>query len=158
MSSTESWQELLTKRTAVPENDLSAGAVDVVEELAPPPDPAQYQPWLLQRGGRPTMFLDLRRIEHRTGEFIGTLLSYPHIVAVDYLGGHMLALDYGVRHYVIEGTGLAELSRRLQTGSVVAIQEFSPKVWTSSPSGSVVSKITVLSQSADRQQGGESSA
>src|SRR5262245_13301402 len=110
MSTTESWQELLTKRDVGSGADLASGPANEADLLVPPPDPAQYQPWLLQRGGRPTLFLDLRRIEHRTGEFIGTLLSYPHIVAVDYLGGHMLALDYGVRHYIIEGTGLAELS------------------------------------------------
>lgn len=112
------------------------------DDMAPAPDPAAYQPWLLQRGrGRPTMFLDLRRVEGRTGEVTGSLVSYPSLLAVDYIGEHLISLDFGHRHYVIEGSGLGELARRLQQGSVVAIQEFSGRVWSQPGSGPIVTKI-----------------
>ena len=98
------------------------------DDLAPLPDPSSYRPWILQRGrGRPAMFLDLRKFDGRTGEIIGSQVSYPSLMAIDYLGEHLVSLDFGHRHYVIEGSGLGELARRLQQGAVLAIRPSRPE-------------------------------
>lgn len=112
------------------------------DDLAEVPDPSSYRPWIVQRGrGRPAMFLDLRKFDPRTGDIIGSQVSYPSLIAIDYLGDHLVSLDFGHRHYVIEGTGLGELARRLQQGAVLAIQEFSGRIWQQPASGPIVTKI-----------------
>ena len=143
----DSWTETFGKKAAAsvdprlpdlphPESDEPA--------WAPPPDPAEYRPWLMQRGGRPALFIDLRRFEPKTGMLIGSLMSYPALIAMDYIGDHMLALDFGSRQFVIEGKGLDGLAARLQQGMVLAIQEFSPKVWANSMPAQVVRKIATI--------------
>lgn len=112
------------------------------DDLAEVPDPSSYRPWIVQRGrGRPAMFLDLRKFDPRTGDIIGSQVSYPSLIAIDYLGDHLVSLDFGHRHYVIEGTGLGELARRLQQGAVLAIQEFSGRIWQQPASSPIVTKI-----------------
>ena len=108
------------------------------DELTPAPDPSEYRPWILQRGrGRPAMFIDLRRFEPKTGSMNGSQISYPHLVAVEYTGDTMISLDFGTRHFVIRGEGLYELVQRLQMGSVLALQEYSAKIWPAKPAGRV---------------------
>lgn len=137
------WQDMFDKRKT--EEQAKPGPEEAGEpEWAPPPDPAEYRPWLIQRGGRPAMFIDLRRFEPKTGALIGCLMSYPALIAVDYIGDHMVALDFGVRRFVIEGTGLASLAARLQQGMVLAIQEFSPKLWPASRPAEAVTKIATI--------------
>lgn len=93
-------------------------------------DAQEYRPWVLQRGrGRPAMMLHLRRYESKSGLWMGWQLAYPHLIAAEYVGDRMLSLDFGSRQFVIEGTGLDDLVRHLQLGSVLMVQEFAPAVW-----------------------------
>jgi hypothetical protein len=108
-------------------------------------DMAEYKPWVLQRGrSRPVMMLHLRRYEPKSGLWMGWQIAYPHLVAVEYIGDKMLSLDFGQRQFVIEGTGLDELARHLQSGSVLMVQEYAPKVWAERPDGAMVARITKM--------------
>jgi hypothetical protein len=108
-------------------------------------DAPQYKPWVLQRGrGRPAMMLHLRRYEPKSGLWMGWQLAYPHLVATEYVGDTMLSLDFGTRQFVIEGTGLHELNRHLQNGSVMMVQEFAHEAWPNHNTGEVVRKIALV--------------
>lgn len=115
----------------------------IVDEEEPiPPDRAQYRPWIIQRGRtRPALLLNLRRFDPRSGLLIGWQASYPHLVAADYVGERMLSLDFGTRHFVIEGTDMGELVHHLQQGTVLTIQEYSAHVWPAQPPGPIVTVI-----------------
>jgi hypothetical protein len=105
-------------------------------------DTTDYKPWVLQRGrGRPVMMLHLRRFDPKSGLWIGWQLAYPHLVAVEYIGDKMLSLDFGTRQFMIEGTGLGELARHLQSGSVLMVQEYCEKVWPVRFSGPIVTSV-----------------
>ncbi len=109
-------------------------------------DAPEYKPWVLQRGrGRPAMMLHLRRYEPKSGLWCGWQIAYPHLVAVEYTGDRMLSLDFGQRQFVIEGTGLPELARHLQIGSVLMVQEYSDKLWANSGDIPVVCAIRKMS-------------
>lgn len=56
--------------------------------------------------------------------------QYPHLVAEEYTGDRMLSLDFGNRQFVIEGTGLQELARHLQSGSALTVQEYIDELWS----------------------------
>jgi hypothetical protein len=123
-------------------------ATDGTAEL-PGHDPSEYRPWTLQRGqSRPTMMLDLRRFEPKSGFWTGWQLAYSHLVAVEYIGDRMLSLDFGTRQFVIEGGGLDELARHFQQGSVVTIQEHAPSLWPNPPGAAVVTRIRQVDQSS----------
>lgn len=116
------------------------------DEGAPALDLSTYRPWTLQRGrGRPSMLLDLRRYEPKSGLWIGWQMAYPHLIAVEYIGDKMLSLDFGTRQFMIEGRGLDELARHLQQGSVVNVVEFSERVWGVAVEGAMVNAINKLS-------------
>jgi hypothetical protein len=138
---TNNWTEMFERRQP-DELRMTPPSYDGSEEpeWAPPPDPKEYRPWIMQRGGRPSMFIDLRRFEPKTGTLTGCLMSYPALIAVDYIGDCMLALDFGVRKFVLEGDGLGDLVPRLQNGMVIVLQEFSPKLWNST-AGAVIRKL-----------------
>lgn len=105
-------------------------------------DMAEYRPWILQRGrSRPAALLDLRWYDARAGLWLGCAIAYPHLAAAEYIGERMLSLDCGKRQFVIEGEGLSELVRRIQDGSVIAIQEYAPSVWPQRPAGSIINSI-----------------
>jgi|SRR3954468_7254542 len=105
-------------------------------------DAAEYRPWIVQRGRtQPALLLNLRRYDPRSGLLLGWQASYPYLVAADYVGERMISLDFGTRHFVIEGSGLGELLRHLQQGTVLAIQEYCPQVWPQRPHGPVVTAI-----------------
>lgn len=105
-------------------------------------DTAEYKPWVLQRGrSRPALMLHLRRYEPKSGLWMGWQLSYPHLIAVEYVGDKMLSLDFGTRQFVIEGNGLDELARHLQSGSVLLLQEFSNGVWKQTLERPIVTAI-----------------
>lgn len=113
-------------------------------------DPADYKPWILQRGrSRPAMMLHLRRFEPRSGKWIGWQMSYPHLIAVEYVGDTMLSLDFGTRQFVIEGTDLTELARHLQQGLVLALQEYSRAIWPQRIEGPMISSIKLVSAKAN---------
>lgn len=76
------------------------------------------------------MMIHLRRFEPKSGLWMGWQMSYHHLIAVEYTGDTMLSLDFGTRQFVIEGTGLSELTRHLQQGTVLMAQEFSGAVWS----------------------------
>lgn len=91
--------------------------------------------------------LELRRFEPRSGLWLGWQLSYPHLVAVEYVGDRMLSMDFGTRHFAIEGEGLCELSRQLQSGSVIAVQEYAPTVWPIRPTDAIITKVRKIDSS-----------
>jgi hypothetical protein len=108
-------------------------------------DLTEYKPWVLQRGrSRPTMLLELRRFEAKSGMWMGWQLSYPHLNAVEFIGDKMLSLDFGTRQFVIEGSGLDELVRYLQLGAVMTIQEYTGQIWPARPSGAVITAINKI--------------
>ena len=126
-----------------PQREPDEGELDV-----PSLDLTEYKPWVLQRGrGRPALMLDLRRFEEKSGLWVGWQVSYPNLIAVEYIGDKMLSLDFGLRQFMIEGQGLDELTRYLQQGSVLAIQEYAPKIWINSGDGPLVRSITKLGAS-----------
>jgi hypothetical protein len=108
-------------------------------------DLTEYKPWVLQRGrSRPTMLLELRRFEAKSGMWMGWQLSYPHLNAVEFIGDKMLSLDFGTRQFVIEGSGLDQLVRYLQLGAVMTIQEYTGQIWPARPSGAVITAINKI--------------
>lgn len=137
------WQDLVGKNPpAGPAAEVRPvdghAAVETPDEdtFAPQPDPSDYKAFLIQRGrSRPAMFLDLRAFDARSGTLAGKMLSYPHLIAIDYFDGHTIELNFGFRRFRIEGDGLAELVMRLQAGTVLAIQQYSDKIWKSGPRG-----------------------
>lgn len=133
--SNDRWQDEFFKRkpgTAASETAPDSpkdAALDEFDEL-PGVDPTTYKAFIVQRGrARPSMFLDLRSFDVRSGVLQGTMLSYPQLLAVDYVDDHTLLLDFGMRHVRIEGERLAELLQRLHSASVSVIQAWSPKIW-----------------------------
>jgi hypothetical protein len=124
---------------------LSPGEVTDEAALALALDATEYKPWVLQRGrSRPAMMLHLRRFEPKSGLWMGWQMSYPHLIAVEYIGDRMLSLDFGSRQFVIEGRGLDELARHLQQGSVLAVQEYCDAVWPQEGKDFVISTIKKL--------------
>lgn len=109
-------------------------------------DASEYRPWTIQRGhGRPAMMLHLRRYEPKSGLWQGWQLSYSHLVAVEYTGDTFLSLDFGsTRQFVIEGTGLGELTRHLQSGSVLMVQEYAEGIWSNKNVNCVITSIKIL--------------
>jgi len=152
--SESNWQDLFEQRRGdraagptIPSTNADSQSDE--PELASPPNPQDYRPWLLQRSrGRPVMFLDLRRFEPRTGGLIGCQMSYPYLSTIDYLDDRMVSLDFGVRQFVIEGSGLNVLALWLQQGQVLAIQEYSPRIWPALPSGPIVRVINQINAPA----------
>lgn len=73
---------------------------------------------------------------------MGWQIAYPHLIAVEYVGDTVLSLDFGARQFVIEGTGLGELARHLQSGSVLMVQEYAERVWNTEQVSQVVKRLT----------------
>jgi hypothetical protein len=61
--------------------------------------------------------------------------------AVEYIGDKMLSLDFGTRQFVIEGSGLDELVRHLQLGTVMKIQEYNAEIWPARSTGAIIKAI-----------------
>lgn len=117
-------------RSEMPRQPLTPEEITDEAAMALALDAPEYKPWVLQRGrGRPAMMLHLRRFEPKSGLWMGWQISYPHLVAVEYIGDKMLSLDFGTRQFVVEGSGLHELARHLQIGSVLIMQEYARDVW-----------------------------
>ncbi len=109
------------------------------------PGQVPYRPWVVQRGRtRPALLLNLRKFDPRSGLLVGWQASYPYLVSADYFGERMLSLDFGRRQFVIEGTDLSELLRHLQQGTVLAVQEYSAKVWPMQPETPIVTAIRMI--------------
>jgi len=108
-------------------------------------DPQEYRPWILQRGrSRPVPNLHLRRFDQRSGQWQGWIVPYP-FVAVEYCSDSMFSLDFGTRHFVVEGRRLSdEIVAHLHDGTVLCLQEHSPAIWPKAPTGAMVSRIRVL--------------
>lgn len=120
---------------------------DVTDEaaMALALDAAEYRPWILQRGrSRPAFMLHLRRFEAKSRLWMGWQVAYAHLVAVEYTGEKMLSLDFGSRQFVIEGSGLDELARHLQTGSVLMMQEFTASVWATRIGGPAIAAVKLV--------------
>ena len=125
--------------------DAPLSPQEITEEaaLALAHDTAEYRPWVLQRGSRPVMMLHLRRHDPKSRLWMGWQLSYPHL-AVEYTGDRLLSLDFGTRQFVLEGHGLDELARHLQTGRVLMVQEYAASVWAAPMQGPIISAIRRL--------------
>lgn len=124
---------------------LTPGEITDEAAMALALDAPDYKPWVLQRGrSRPAMMLHLRRYEPKSGHWLGWQIAYPHLVAVEYVGVRMLSLDFGGRQFVIEGTGLDELARHLQTGSVLMVQEYATQIWSGAVSGPSIQAIRMV--------------
>jgi len=107
-------------------------------------DSSTYRPWVLQRGrSSSVLMLHLRRYD-KSGLWIGWQLAYHSLVAAEYVGSRMLSLDFGSRQFMIEGDGLDELARHLQSGSVLALQEYASGVWPTRETGPVIRSIKRL--------------
>ena len=134
--------------TAGPQGAAALSPQQVVEEaaLALADDAREYRPWILQRGGRLVSMLNLRRFEANSGGWQGWAVAYSHLVAAEYVGDGLVSLDFGSRHFMIEGSGLNELIDHLQGGSVVCVQEFAPGIWAKRPDGAAISSIRLLTQ------------
>ena len=123
---------------------LTPGDVTDAAAMSLAEDGPEYRPWVLQRGTRPVLMLHLRRHDPKSGLWMGWEISYPHLVAVEYTGDKLLSLDFGSRQFMLEGTGLDELARHLQTGSVLMVQEYAPSVWPVQPGAQRISAIRKL--------------
>lgn len=128
------------------------GSVAPGAEAAPPEfddalvlDTAQYQPWLLQRiRNRIPAMIHLRRFEPKSDQWLGWMVPYPSLCAVDYVGDGLLTLDFGLRQFAVEGCGLDELARQLQQGTVLVVQEYCPGLWPEPPVGPAIRAIRRL--------------
>lgn len=142
------WQDFIGKGPNVAATaDAMEQPVEAEDDAsAPQPNPSEYRAFLLQRGrSRPALFLDLRTFYARSGTLIGTMMSYPQLASIDYFDGHTIDLHFGFRRFRIEGHGLSELVMRLQAGTVLAIQQYSDKIWQSGPPrGPLVKRIVEI--------------
>ncbi len=140
------WQDMFEPRKAEMVGDIqtstSVSTAVPADEGVPAPDLQVYHPWILQRGrSRPAMFLDFRRFDPKSGLLMGFQMSYPMLISMEYTGDRLLSLDFGTKHFTIEGVGMIELARHLQQGIVLAVQEYSAAVWKAKPASSVVTRI-----------------
>lgn len=138
------WQDMFEPRR--PESPVATTpqeiAHDPADETAPAPDPRAYHPWIIQRGrSRPAMLLDFRQFEPKSGLLIGCQMPYHHLAGIEYLGDRMVTLDFGLRQFVIEGAGLDELARHLQQGTVLAIQQYSERVWPQAQHSPIITRV-----------------
>lgn len=130
----------------------SPGELPLDDEL--PLDMAEYRPWVLQRGRtRPAALLNLRWYDPRAGMWLGCAMAYPQLIAAEYVGERMVSLDFGKRQFVLEGEYLGELIRRIQDGSVIAIQEYAPAVWPQRPTGPCIASIRRIGPGRDPGEG-----
>ncbi len=137
--------ETPAREQPVPTNPAPAAAETYDDAELAAPDRAEYRPWTLQRGrSRPAMLLDFRRFEPKSGQWSGTSIPYPHLAGMEYTGDTLVSLDFGARQVVIEGRGLDELTRHLQQGTVVAIQEYAASFWGRIAVGPVVTAIRLM--------------
>lgn len=105
-------------------------------------DAPDYRPWILQRGRtRPSLMLHLRRFDSRARQWTGWIIAYPHLLAAEYCGSNLVALDFGARQFMLEGEGFSELIDHLQSGHVLCLQEYAPSVWADKPNGPCISAI-----------------
>lgn len=143
-----SWGDMFGKPQAAEPSVAPSAREEAQDEfdLVPGIDPKEYRAFIVQRGrSRLGLFLDVRSIDERSGVLTGTMLSYPQLVAVDYIDDHTILLDFGMRHVRIEGERLGELIARLHTGQVSVIQAYSEKIWGPKPPlGPLVRSITHL--------------
>lgn len=131
MSDERRWGDMYGVKGAAsaPASTQKEDAQDDFDAL-PGVDPTLYRPFFQQHGrSRPSLFIDLRVFDERSGSLKGTMLSYPQLVAVDYVEDHTILLDFGMRHVRIEGDRLGELIARLHTGTISVIQAYSKKIW-----------------------------
>jgi hypothetical protein len=108
------------------------------------PEAQAYRPWTTHRGVRPAMMLHLRRYDPRSGLWMGWQVSYPHLIAVEYVGDKLLSLDFSARHFVIEGIGLDQLAAQLQSATVQMVQEYAPDIWGKAQPGPTIKGIRCL--------------
>lgn len=148
MTDKRAWGDMFTK-PATETAELSSARDEAQDDfdLVPGVDPKEYRAFMVQRGrSRQGLFVDLRTFDERSGALKGTMLSYPQLVAVDYVDDHTILLDFGMRHVRIEGERLGELIARLNTGQISVIQAYSEKIWgrTLPVDGPLVRSITHL--------------
>lgn len=144
MTDRRTWGDMFSKPAAEPDTPSVKDEAQDDFDLLPAVDPKNYRAFIVQRGrSRQGLFIDLRSFDERSGILKGTMLSYPQLVAVDYVDDHTVLLDFGMRHVRIEGERLSELIARLHTGQISVIQAYSEKIWGERPPlGPIVRSIT----------------
>jgi hypothetical protein len=147
MTDKRTWGDMFAKQAPdAPESPSIKEEAQDDFDLLPGVDPKLYRAFIVQRGrSRQGLFLDFRSFDERSGALKGTMLSYPQLVAIDYVDDHTILLDFGMRHVRIEGEQLAELIARLHTGQVSVLQAYSEKIWGPKPPlGPFIRSITHL--------------
>lgn len=127
-----SWTDMFDPRGGRPPGCLPPASLPDTEpdDVALAIDPNEYQPWVLQRGrSRPAMMLHLRRYEPKSGLWMGWAMSYPSLIAVEYVGDRMVSLDFGTRQFMIQGEGLDQMIDVLQEAHILSIHENSSIIW-----------------------------
>lgn len=149
------WQAMFETRRAgsalPPSNEASEPPVAAAYDDADIPalDLQDYKPWILQRGrGSPALMLAIRRYDHRAGLWECWSTAYHALFSVDYLGDKVVGLDFGVRRFMLEGTGLDLLARYLQQGSVLKIVEYAPTIWPTREEGPIITAIRRIEKPA----------
>lgn len=130
MTDKRQWSEFFQERKPAPSAETPIEAAQNDFDLVPGVDPTAYRAFIVKRGqSGPGLFIDLRSFDERSGALKGTMLSYPQLIAVDYIDDHTILLDFGMRHARIEGERLGELIARLHAGTVSVVQAYSKKIW-----------------------------
>lgn len=145
------WQSMFeTRRTGPtpPPDQPAAPATEAFDDAdIPRIDAAEYRPWILQRGhSHAALMLALSWFDAKAGLWHGSAIAYPSLYAVDTIGERLLSLDFGARHFVVEGNGLDVLARYLLQGSVLKIIEYAAPIWPTRIDGPVVTAIRRVSQ------------
>lgn len=149
------WQAMFETRRAGSAPPPPASAAPTSPEAAfddgelPSLDLNEYKPWILQRGrGNPALMLAIRRYDHRAALWECCSTAYHALFSVDYLGDKVVGLDFGVRRFMLEGTGLDLLARYLQQGSVLKIVEYAPAIWPTRGEGPIITAIRRIEKPA----------
>lgn len=138
-------QRPIGSATSAPPMQPEPARAELAHDDGPDLDLSVYRPWTLQRGrSRPSMMIDFRRYDARSGMWSGWALSYPHLVGIQYTGARLLSLNFGARSVMVEGNGLDELVRHIQQGTVTAVQQFASEIWGAAPRSAVVTVIRDL--------------
>lgn len=130
----------------VPAPPETGDASPVADVETPPLDTKEYRPWVIQRGrSQASMMLHLRRYERRSGLWMGWVLPYYSLHAVEYVGDQMLSLDFGARQFMLEGAGLNQAVDFIQQGLILAMLEYNSSIWPEISAGhNIISSIRTI--------------
>lgn len=117
--------------------NIPAPIIQLVRDSRRPEE--AYRPWGTARGTKSPLFLDLRRADGT-----GDMIAYAHVVRIAYSGDSLVSLVCaGGTAIAIEGQGLGELVRRLQTQEITFVQEFDAMKGLPSPATNEPMVLTI---------------